>query len=216
MLYLNIHTHTRAREDEQHLPSFGLHPWYLTDHWEQDLEAFDGHPVLIGECGLDRLCETPYELQLKAFQAQIQLSERLELPLVLHCVRALDDALRLKRGTRQPWIFHGFRGKPQQLQQLLDHGFYISFGFRHNTESLRACPSDRLFLETDDSPEPIASLYETAAALRSTTVDALNNQLWQNLKEIIRPSAFSSAFLTTVSGNFCTFAPQNQEKDNFT
>lgn len=216
MLYLNIHTHTRAREDEQHLPSFGLHPWYLTDHWEQDLEAFDGHPVLIGECGLDRLCETPYELQLKAFQAQIQLSERLELPLVLHCVRALDDALRLKRGTRQPWIFHGFRGKPQQLQQLLDHGFYISFGFRHNTESLRACPSDRLFLETDDSPEPIASLYETAADLRSTTVDALNNQLWQNLKEIIRPSAFSSAFLTTVSGNFCTFAPQNQEKDNFT
>lgn len=216
MLYLNIHTHTRTREDELHLPSFGLHPWHLTDHWEQELKAFDGHSILIGECGLDRLCETPYELQLKAFQAQIQLSERLELPLVLHCVRALDDTLRLKRGTRQPWIFHGFRGKPQQLQQLLDHGFYISFGFRHNTESLRACPSDRLFLETDDSPEPIASLYETAADLRATTADALNNQLWQNLKEIIRPSAFSSAFLTTVSGNFCTFAPQNQEKDNFT
>lgn len=216
MLYLNIHTHTRAREDEQHLPSFGLHPWYLTDNWEQELKAFDGHPVLIGECGLDRLCETPYELQLEAFQAQIQLSERLELPLVLHCVRALDDVLRLKRGTHQPWIFHGFRGKPQQLQQLLDHGFYVSFGFRHNTDSLRACPSDRLFLETDDSPEPIASLYETAAALRTTTSNALNNQLWQNLKEIIRPSAFSSAFLTVVSGNFCTFAPQNQEKDNFT
>lgn len=216
MLYLNIHTHTRTREDELHLPSFGLHPWHLTDHWEQELKAFDGHSILIGECGLDRLCETPYELQLKAFQAQIQLSERLELPLVLHCVRALDDTLRLKRGTRQPWIFHGFRGKSQQLQQLLDHGFYISFGFRHNTESLRACPSDRLFLETDDSPEPIASLYETAADLRATTADALNNQLWQNLKEIIRPSAFSSAFLTTVSGNFCTFAPQNQEKDNFT
>lgn len=184
MLYLNIHTHTRTREDELHLPSFGLHPWHLTDHWEQELKAFEGHSILIGECGLDRLCETPYELQLEAFQAQIHLSERLELPLVLHCVRALEDVLRLKRGTRQPWIFHGFRGKPQQLQQLLDHGFYISFGFRYNTESLRACPSDRLFLETDDSPEPIASLYETAAALRSTTVDALNNQLWQNLREL--------------------------------
>lgn len=216
MLYLNIHTHTRTREDELHLPSFGLHPWHLTDHWEQELKAFDGHSILIGECGLDRLCETPYELQLEAFQAQIYLSERLELPLVLHCVRALEDVLRLKRGTRQPWIFHGFRGKPQQLQQLLDHGFYISFGFRYNTESLRACPSDRLFLETDDSPEPIATLYETVADLRATTANALNNQLWQNLKEIIRPSAFSSSFLTTVSGNFCTFAPQNQEKDNFT
>ena len=135
----------------------------------------------MGECGLDRLCATPYDLQLAAFKAQIALSEELQSPLILHCVRALDDVLRLKRGTTQPWIWHGFRGKPQQLQQLLDHGFYISFGFRHNVDSLRQCPSDRLFFETDDLPAPIVPLYAIAAQLRNTTPEVLCEQVWKNL-----------------------------------
>ena len=185
--YLNIHTHTPAHEGEQTLPAAGLHPWYLTPEWPAALAQLEQQlkpGVLIGECGLDRLCPTPYPLQLAAFEAQIQLSERRRLPLILHCVRALDDVLRLKRGTRQPWIYHGFRGKPQQLHQLLDHGFYISFGYLHNAESLRACPLDRLFLETDDTPRPIAPLYAIAANLLSTTPEALNRQLWQNAAAI--------------------------------
>lgn len=135
----------------------------------------------IGECGLDRVCATPYDLQLSAFEAQIRFSEDLGCPLLLHCVRALDDILRLKRGTTQPWIWHGFRGKPQQLQQLLDHGFYVSFGFRHNVDSLRACPTDCLFLETDDTPESIAMLYAEVARIRQTTPEQLNEQCWENL-----------------------------------
>lgn len=188
--YLNIHTHTPAHEDEQTFPSFGLHPWHLTDDWQSELSALEARispPCFVGECGLDHLCSTPYPLQLAAFEAQIQLSERLALPLVLHCVRAIDDVLRLKHGTRQPWIFHGFRGKPQQLRQLLDHGFYVSFGFRHNTESLRACHLHRLFLETDDTPSPIAPLYATAATLLGTTPQALNRQLWQNATALLEP-----------------------------
>ena len=188
--YLNIHTHTPAHEDEQTFPAFGLHPWHLTDDWQSELSALEARispPCFVGECGLDRLCSTPYPLQLAAFEAQIQLSERLALPLVLHCVRAIDDVLRLKHGTRQPWIFHGFRGKPQQLRQLLDHGFYVSFGFRHNVESLRACPLHRLFLETDDTPSPIAPLYATAATLLGTTPQALNSQLWQNATALLEP-----------------------------
>ena len=141
-----------------------------------------GGGAFIGECGLDRVCSTPYALQLSAFEAQIALSEELHRPLLLHCVRALDDVLRLKRGTTQPWIWHGFRGKPQQLHQLLDHGFYVSFGFRHNADSLRLCPPDHLFLETDDSPAPIAPLYATVAPIRETTVTDLCQQVWQNLQ----------------------------------
>ncbi len=151
-------------------------------------EKTDGTPapLFIGECGLDRVCTTPYPLQLAAFEAQIQLSEHLRLPLVIHGVRTTDDLLRLKRSTHQPWIFHGFRGKPQQLQQLLSHGFYISFGFLHNPDSLRACPLERLFLETDDTPQPIATLYATAAPVLGTTPGALNNQLWNNLSTLFR------------------------------
>lgn len=196
--YLNIHTHTPVREDEQTLPALGLHPWHLTEEWpaalarmERTLDEQGGVSlaspiVFIGECGLDRLCDTPYTLQLAAFEVQIQLSERHGIPLVLHCVRALDDVLRLKRGTQQPWIYHGFRGKPQQLRQLLDHDFYISFGFRHNADSLRVCPFDRFFLETDDVPQPIAPLYAEVADLLGTTPEALNQQLWTNASNLFQ------------------------------
>ncbi len=185
--------HRVAREKEVDLMSSSpsdrgfARPWSLdtsrTPKPRTDRQG-GGSLSLIGECGLDRLCATPYDLQLAAFEAQIALSEELCRPIILHCVRALDDVLRLKRGTTQPWIWHGFRGKPQQLQQLLDHGFYVSFGFRHHAESLRACPSDRLFLETDDTPAPIAPLYATAAGLRATTEDELREQLWDNVNAL--------------------------------
>ncbi len=187
--FLNFHTHQSLHEGEATIPSFGLHPWHLSVGWQEDLEELKtriapSSRFLIGECGLDRLCTTPYDRQLVAFEAQIALSEQWQRPLVLHCVRAIDDVLRLKHGTHQPWVFHGFRGQPQQMEQLLTHGFYISFGLQHNAESLRACPAGRLFLETDDQPAPIAPLYEQAAEQRKTTTAALREQLWQNVEQI--------------------------------
>ncbi len=186
MQYLNFHTHCPLPADEQTVVSCGFHPWHLTADWADrmpELEsALAAEGTFVGECGLDKVCSTPYSLQLEAFEAQIALSERLCRPLILHCVRAADDVLRLKRGTRQTWIWHGFRGKPEQLQQLLDHGFYTSFGLRFNEASLAACPIDRLFLETDDAPQPIVPLYEAVARRRSISVEALAEQLWANLR----------------------------------
>lgn len=186
MKYLNLHTHCALPEGEATLPAYGLHPWHLTGAWASDLQTLfpRSGSFLIGECGLDRLCDTPYDRQRAAFEAQIRLSEQRELPILVHCVHAVDDLLRLKRGTLQPWILHGFRGKPQQMLQLLRHGFYLSFGVLHNDESLRTCPADRLFLETDDKPDPVAPLYEVAAKLRKTTPEELNRQCWANASDV--------------------------------
>ena len=188
MTYLNIHTHHPLPEGEKTIPSYGLHPWFLTEDWSAQLpaiaEAASTKDSFIGECGLDRLCDTPYNRQLAAFEAQIALSEQLGIPLIIHCVKAVDDVIRLKRKTHQPWIWHGFRGNHQQLQQLLDHDFYISFGFWYRQECLQACPLDRLFLETDDIPDAIAPLYAAVAQLRSITVEELCAQIWQNYLSI--------------------------------
>lgn len=188
MTYLNLHTHHPVHEDERTIPSFGLHPWFLTEDWSAQIPSITASITatesFIGECGLDRLCDTPYDRQMAAFEAQIALSEQLGIPLILHCVKAIDDVIRLKRTTHQPWIWHGFRGKPQQLQQLLDHNFYISFGFKYHPDSLQACPSDRLFLETDDIPDAIAPLYHKAALLRGLDTEILCEQVWQNYLSI--------------------------------
>lgn len=206
MTFLNIHTHTPLHEDERTILSLGLHPWHIQDDWQEHLHRLDNElagtfshetlensgtavpTIIIGECGLDHLCSTPYDLQLEVFQEHIRLSENYQCPLILHCVRAIDDVLRLKRGTQQPWIFHGFRGKPQQLLQLLSHGFYVSFGFHYNADSLRSCPASRLFLETDDIPNPILPLYEEASQLRNTTVEMLQEQMWENLNSLRKGS----------------------------
>jgi TatD DNase family protein len=75
------------------------------------------------------------------------------------------------------------------MQQLLKHGFYLSFGFHFHTDSLSTCPAERLFLETDEEPRPVSELYATAATLRATTPEALNQQCWSNAQVLIHHSS---------------------------
>ena len=193
MKYFNVHTHRAARDNELTIRVCGLHPWHVNENWQTMFNLFFGplaypypgyeQPEIlqaIGECGLDRQCTAPYDLQLLAFKAQIAESERRRLPLIIHCVRAIDDMLHLKKDTTQPWVWHGFRGKPQQMQQLLNHGFYISFGTRYNAESLALCPNDRLFVETDEEDINIKLLYEEIARCRNTSTEGLQRQVWNN------------------------------------
>jgi TatD DNase family protein len=135
--------------------------------------------LAIGECGLDGLAKVPMEIQQKLFRWHYEWSERLERPMVIHCVRALDELMRLRREWKpsQVWIFHGFRGKPQQLKSLVSAGFYVSFGFRFNEESMRLCPAERLLLESDNDPRPIRGLYEEAAKIRMTSLEELAAQM---------------------------------------
>ena len=185
MTYIDFHTH--------HIPAgrdvvavvdgrdtWGLHPWRAS----AELVVPDLSTVIaIGECGLDALQGPSLERQEEVFLRQISLSEDIGKPLIIHCVKALDRLLRLRKDLNpmQPWMFHGFRGKPQQLQSLLDAGFYVSFGFHHNEESLRACPTDRLLLETDDNTEhSIAELYNNVARERGIEVSVLCQIMAEN------------------------------------
>jgi len=146
----------------------------------------------IGECGLDKLASASYQNQLSAFEAQIDLANQFRRPLIIHCVRAVDDLIRLRKKARTPWVFHGFRGNPQQMQQLLRAGIDISFGFRFNEESAMQCPAEHLFLETDEgrrdsegkSDNSIAPLYATIASLRNISKEALITQTVTNASRL--------------------------------
>lgn len=174
MRLLNVHSHYPAQHEEQvimqDVNSIGVHPWHadkadsevinsIVDNLQNDVN----HSIkAIGECGLDKLCTVSLQKQIDVFKQQVLISESYRLPLIIHCVKAMDELLAIKKelSPTQPWIWHGFRGKPQQLQQLINNGFYISFGFKYNRDSLIACPLERMFLETDDDPRPIGILYE--------------------------------------------------------
>ena len=100
--------------------SVSLHPWYLTEEniqsqieWLEQIIQSDSRVVALGEAGLDKVCDTPLDLQIQAFRKVIELSETHHLPLVIHSVKATEELLALHKEYHpaQAWIIHGFRGK---------------------------------------------------------------------------------------------------------
>lgn len=188
--YIDFHAHHASLAGERviqdSVDTRGHHPWHLENN-PPSSEGDWGSLLAIGESGLDKACQTPYPLQLEVFREEVQLSEQLQKPLFLHCVRAIDDVLRIRKelDARQPWIWHGYRGNVQQLQQLLDYNFYFSFGLKYNTKALLACPLDHLLLETDDNTQqPIAELYALVAQLRAISLDSLIRQMHENYRTL--------------------------------
>lgn len=138
--------------------SVGIHPWRADIATEEDWYALQklaekDEVLMIGECGLDRLCQVPFDIQMSWFRKQIELSESMKMPLLIHCVKSAGDVIGLKKEykPRQNWIIHGFRGKPQLASELLRHGMFMSVGEKFNTDVLETIPRDRLLVETDES-----------------------------------------------------------------
>lgn len=157
------------------------------------------HPVHEGEislggdeCGMDRRWSIPHDQQEQTFRQQIEASERENKMLTIHCVKSLEDILRIhhEMKPRQPWMFHGFRGKPQQLKSLLAAGIYVSFGLHYNKESMLQCPLHMMCLETDDDPNPIMPLYIEVASLRGMKIEALQAAMIQNARKITQNDVF--------------------------
>ncbi len=189
MTFIDFHTHHTATVEGEiaivdGTDTWGIHPWTLAEPSAPPSADI----VAIGECGLDRLCNTPYLLQQEAFQRCINESERLGKPLILHCVRSIDDCLRLRKemNARQPWIWHGYRGNATQLRQLLPMNFHFSFGFRFNEEAVIACPLERLLLESDNDPRHVSLLYETISRLLGISEEALAAQMQHNYCSLLR------------------------------
>ncbi len=185
MTLIDFHTHHTSLQGEtvvqQDVHTWGIHPWHAAAG-DETATLPPGPWLAIGECGLDRLCATPWDIQLQAFRRQILLSETHRLPLILHCVKAQDELLALRKALlpEMPWILHGFRGKPTQMQQFLRHGLYLSFGPLFHEESIRLCPIDRLLIETDDHPIAVREVYERIAPLRGISIDDLATRMQEN------------------------------------
>lgn len=179
--------------EQGHWFSAGLHPWDVTEGFDNQsnvLEKLLANPQVaaVGECGFDALKGPSYELQEQAFVSQVQLSEQFRKPMILHVVRDFDSVIRLRKQLKptQPWLIHGFRGGPEQMNQLYAQGILVSFGLKHNPESLKAVPSERLFLETD-GVGPISQVISDAATLRVTSPETIQYQITQNTTQLLSP-----------------------------
>lgn len=179
------------------LYSVGIHPWNVGIATDADLRwvralAADPRVVAIGETGLD-LAHISYgwvwtegrweveqvapdlDLQMAMLDYHIFLSEHLHKPLILHIVKRYPEIIRLKNKLKpvQPWVIHGFRGKPGLAQDLLKFGFYLSYGEKFNPLSVAVTPPSRMLVETDDSSVPVSRVAEALGVRPRITIPAL-------------------------------------------
>ena len=172
----------------------GWHPeeaagW--TDDSLEQIRALAAQPKVcaIGEIGLDYL-RPDREAQLRIFEGQLRLAEAAGKPVVLHCVKAFEETMRLLKQFRlRAVIFHGFIGSPEQAARAVAAGYYLSFGSRslrspRTVRALGSIPTQRLFLETDDAPATIESVYATAARLLGMPLDRLKETIYNNYLHI--------------------------------
>ena len=183
---LDIHTHHPApqplavinanRQDfsplENQLYSVGIHPWdTFTSPTEDDWQKFETlcrlpEVVAIGECGFDTIKGGHFFRQVLIFKRQMEISEKIGKPLIIHDVRAHDSVVGYRReyNPSQNWVVHGFRGKPTVAKMLTDAGIYLSFGEYFNADTLVEMPTEMILAETDESPRTIQQIIASLSA----------------------------------------------------
>ena len=161
--------------------SLGFHPWFADESNPElfiKLEkwASDKRLVAIGECGLDKNSKVLLSKQLQVFEMQIALSEKVQKPLIIHCVGCFNELFELKKrmNPHQTWLIHGFRGKPELAEQALKAGCSLSFGEYFNINSVRITSIDKLFMETDESKLPIEEIYQQIATIKGCRIEELS------------------------------------------
>ena len=192
---INIDVDNLVNVDVPFLYSLGIHPWSSAIHVSEILKSWslgDLNLKAIGECGIDRACGIDFKIQKDVFIKQIEMSEHYSKPMIIHAVRSHSDILSIRKETKakMPWIIHGFHGNEQIVSQYLRHNIYLSIGdvlFKNElraAELLKLIPSERLFLETDDSDRSIVEVYEKTSVLSGRSLDDLRNVIFNNCVKI--------------------------------
>ena len=187
---VDIHTHHPT--DEVITPkAVGIHPWEAANRKVAEIEPLIGDAEVVGEIGLDAACGIDFGLQLSVLSEQLTLAERFNKPVVLHCVRSFEKMMTVLAEHRlRAVIFHGFIGSSEQAKRAIERGYFLSFGERtfrspKTIAALRQTPLNQLFIETDESPTPIAEIYECIAGLRGIPLDRLITATKENLEKIL-------------------------------
>ena len=149
-----------------------------------ELRGLLSHPkaVAVGETGLDntRQLEAP-AAQRRLFEAQLELADELELPVVVHSRAAEEETAAALRRFTGTVILHCFSSSGL-LVPALERGYYVSFAGNATyprsadlREAAAAVPDDRILVETDSpylAPQPVRGRRNEPAYL-SYTIEAL-------------------------------------------
>ena len=199
--------------------TLGIHPLFANQAQEGDIETLekriveslsDPRFVGVGEIGLDYFVEglDPHRQDF-FFNAQLDLAQKFQLPVILHVRRSQDAILKaLRRRNISGGIAHAFNGSLQQAEQFIELGFKLGFGGAATYERalqirrlLTELPLDSIVTETDAPDIPPAWLKEEGgqfnepallpriarqlADIRGVSEEVFSKAVWQNAMQAL-------------------------------
>lgn len=114
------------------------------------------------------------------------LREAMGKPLIIHCVKAFNELVELKRKFRPnvPWVVHGFRNNVNIARMLLREDIRLSIGEKYQLPVLQEIPLECLLTETDESRMPVRDIIKSIAEVRRVTAEELSMQIAENAGKI--------------------------------
>lgn len=163
--------------------------------------------VGIGEIGLDYYWNKENkEIQKQAFIKQIELANKLNLPITIHTREAVADTLEIlkQHPVNKKGVFHCCPLNRELVKEALKLGFYISFAgpvtFKNSKnaqEIVDMVPNDRMLIETDSpylAPEPVRGtrndsrnvkyIAEKIASIKQLQIEEVAEITYQNTLRI--------------------------------
>lgn len=192
-------------------PCYGLHPYYIEQHSESDLGTLDNwlsqeHCIAVGECGLDfYLKQLDQSKQLRIFEAQLDLAQKHNLPVVVHSRKATEQVIQcIKSRKGIKGMIHSYSGSYEQAMQLVKLGFLLSFGgavtytrASRLREMVSKLPLDAILIETDAPDQPdlkhhglrnepgyITQVIEQISQLKNISAEKLIDTTTQNAQQL--------------------------------
>ena len=213
-----------AQTRSRFFASVGIHPHdakSCSNAVLNDLKnlAADPNVHAWGEIGLDfNRMFSPQDVQEKWFRQQLEIADKLDLPVILHerdSKGRLLDILKENNNLKRKGVVHCFSGTTHEMEAYLDLGYHIGITGIITIESrgktLRKqaplIPADRLLIETDapfltpapfknktrrNEPAFVRSVMLKLAEVRGEDPEVLSETIWQNTCQLynIDPAKF--------------------------
>ncbi len=212
-MLIDIHTHQDYKNDDvfyvkNNYPqdienskyfSCGIHPWSITEeNIDNELMILDQklaskNCLALGECGLDKITQTPFELQKQVFTKQLKINKNHQKPVIIHAVKTHQEILEIQKREKikETFLFHGFNKSENLLNQILRQENHVSFGKdllkNQKLQTIFANLSwKEIFLETDSADLTIDLIYEKACELKKISISELEEIIQENASNFLQ------------------------------
>jgi len=192
--------------------AIGVHPHSAesySDRLETTIKSLLHHPKIVayGEIGLDYYRDySPRDIQIRAFERQIELARADGLPIIVHSRNAKEETIGILKGAgleAHKTIIHCYSYDLDTARRLLDMGMYLSIPgtvtYKNSglTEIVRYVPLSRLLSETDapfltphphrgkrNQPAYVALVVQEIARIKEMAVEETARVLGENFARL--------------------------------